>query len=292
MSFVTKKEYKKSLESNSVMTEHTTQSKDNPVPGIVETKQADKSSVSEDTGQKIPPPHLIIWTPSFIVVFFLTLVTGLSVESLLTQGWLNRAYNVQKILLGHIIIILGSLIVLVIKGRSTWIRVGGIFGCIWAVFTGASYIAILLGIASRSVIELEFQAATACALLGTYICFSTHNIPFRRWDSLFFWLAPIAGGGAVAILYAHSLANSHHARELIDATTTVLLWLSVAIWWLRPSCWRSQPCITFLFGLTTLLMIAVPSIPNDSMGTPLFVSQLLLLCMLLGILRVVQGEIR
>ena len=275
------------------MAEHTTQSQDTQdVPESVETKQADKIIVSEDTKQKALLSHPIVWTPSFIVVFFVTLVTGLSIESLLTQGWLNGAYNVQKILLAHVVTILGSLIALVIKGRSTWIRTGGIFGCIWAVFTSASYIAILLGVASRSAIELEFQAATACALLGTYICFSTHNIPFRRWDSLFFWLAPIAGGGAVAILYAHSLANSHHARELIDATTTVLLWLSVAIWWLRPSCWRSQPCITFLFGLTTLLMIAVPSIPNDSMGTPLFVSQLLLLCMLLGILRVVQGEIR
>ncbi len=259
---------------------------------MVETKQAFGSIVSEDTGQKIPSSHPIVWTPYFIVVFFLTLVTGLSVESLLTQGWLNRAYNVQKILLGHIIIILGVLIALVIKGRSTWIRVGGLFGCIWAVFTGASYIAILVGLTSRSAIELEFQAATACALLGTYICFSTHNIPFRRWDSLFFWLAPIVGGGAVALLYVHSLANPHHARVLIDATTTVLLWLSVAIWWLRPSCWRSQPCITFLFGLAAILIIAVPSIPNDSMGTPLFVSQLLLLCLLLGVLRVVQGEIQ
>ncbi len=293
MSFVTKKENKKSSESNAVMTEHTTQSKDTQdVSEIVETKQADEIIVSEDIGQKTLPFHPIVWTPSFIVVFFLTLVTGLSIESLLTQGWLNGVYNVQKILLGHVIVILGSLIALVIKGRSTWVRVGGIFGCIWAVFTGASYIAILLGIASRSAIELEFQAAMACALLGTYICFSTHNIPFGRWDSLFFWLAPIVGGGAVAIFYVRSLGNPHHARVLIDATITVLLWLSVAIWWLRPSCWRSQPCITFLFGLATILMIAVSSIPNDSMGTPLFVSQLLLLCMLLGVLRVVQEETR
>lgn len=277
------------------MTEHTTQSEDNlaqDMVATVEMKQVNDISTTKDGEQKTQLPQPVVWTPRFIVVFFLTLVTGLSIESLLTQGWLNGAYNAQWILLGHAIVILVSLTALVVKGRSTWIRVGSIFGCIWAIFTGASYVALLFGITSRSAIELEFQAAIACALLGTYICLSTHNIPFRRWDSLFFWLAPIAGSGAVAILYVHSRSNPHHARVLIDATTTVLLWLSVAIWWLRPSCWRSQPCITLLFGIATTLLIAAPSIAGDTMGTPLFVMQLLLLCILLGVMRVIQGEIR
>ena len=53
---------------------------------------------------------------------------------------------------------------------------GGIFGGIWAIFTSASYVATLLGIGGRSLVALQFQAVTACALLATYTCFSTHRI--------------------------------------------------------------------------------------------------------------------
>ncbi len=234
----------------------------------------------------------IIWTPRFIVIFFLTAVIGLSVESIFTQEWLNKALNAEWVLLLHVLLILGSMIVLSIKGRSRWIRMGGVFGCIWAIFTGASYIATLFGISGRSLVALQFQAVTACALLATNICFSTYRIAFRHWDSLFFWLVPFVGGGAVAILYILSRTDPHHTRVLISTTITVLLSLCVAIWWLRPSCWRSQPCITFLFGVAALLLLFVPLMSNDALGTPFFLSQVLLLCVLLGVMRVVQGEIR
>jgi len=277
------------------MAEYTTQSQDDTArDGVasVGTPKANDPPTLGNMEQETQAPRPIVWTPRFIVVFFLTLVVGLSVESLLTEGWLNGTYKTEWVLLGHTVLILACLVALIVKGRSTWIRMGAIFGCIWAVFTGVSYIAPMLGVNERSGIALEFQAAISCALLGTYICLSTHNIPFRRWDSLFFWLAPLAGGSAVAILYALARTNPHHTRVLISATITVLLWLSVVIWWLRPSCWRSQPCITFLFGLAPLLMFIVPSIADDNIGTPLFVGQVLLLCILLGVMRVVQGEIR
>ena len=35
----------------------------------------------------------IIWTPRFIIIFALTLVLGLSIESLLTQGWFDGYYS-------------------------------------------------------------------------------------------------------------------------------------------------------------------------------------------------------
>ncbi len=234
----------------------------------------------------------IIWTPRFIVIFFLTAVIGLSVESIFTQEWLNKALNANWVLLVHVLLILTSLIVLSIKARSLWIRMGSIFGCIWAAFMSASYIATLLGISGRSLVALQFQGVTACALLATYICFSTYHVVFRSWDSLFFWLVPFVGGGAVALLYFLSRTDPHHTRVLISATTIVLLSLCVAIWWLRPSCWRSQPCVTFLFGIAALLLLCVPLMSNDAIGTPLFLSQVLLLCVLLGVMRVVQGEIR
>ena len=258
---------------------------------IVEETQNRGTQPLHDEEKKISSPP-IIWTPRFIMIFFLIAVIGLSVESVFTQGWLNKAYNAEQVLLLHILLILGSMIVLSIKGRSLWIRMGGIFGCIWAVFMGASYIATLFGISGRSLVALQFQAITACALLATYICFSTHSIAFRRWDSLFFWLVPFVGGGAVAILYILSRTDPHHTRVLISATTNVLLSLCVAIWWLRPSCWRSQPCATFLFGVAALLILCIPLMSNDALGTPFFLSQVLLLCVLLGVMRVVQGEIR
>ena len=260
-------------------------------PILVEDAQDGGIRLLPDKEKKISSLP-IIWTPRFIMLFFLTAVIGLSVESLLTQGWLNKAYKAEWVLLLHVLLILTSSIVLSIKVRSSWIRMGGIFGCVWAVFMGASYGATLLGISGRSLVALQFQAVTACALLATYICFSTHRIAFRRWDSLFFWLVPFVGAGTVAVLYILSRSDPHHTRVLISATTTVLLSLCVAIWWLRPSCWRSQPCITFLFGIVALLLLLVPLMSNDMIGTPFFFSQVLLLCVLLGVIRVLQGEIR
>ena len=263
----------------------------NTSPILVEETQNGSIQTTHDEEKKISSSP-IIWTPRFIMVFFLTAVIGLSVESLLTQGWLNKAYKAEWVLLIHILLILISLVVLGIKARSLWIRMGSIFGCIWAIFMGASYGATLLAISGRSLVALQFQAVTACALLATYICFSTHHIAFRRWDSIFFWFVPLIGGCAVAILYILSRTDTHHTRVLISATTTVLLSLCVAIWWFRPSCWRSQPCITFLFGIAALLIWRVPLFGNDTLGTPFFFSQVLLLCVLLGVMRVVQGEIR
>ncbi len=276
------------------MADFVTQSENNtPNTSLILVEETQNGSIqtTHDEEKKISSSP-IIWTPRFIMVFFLTAVIGLSVESLLTQGWLNKIYKAEWVLLIHVLLIMISLIVLSIKARSPWIRMGSIFGCVWAVFTGASYIATLLGIGGRSLVALQFQAVSACALLATYICFSTHHIAFRRWDSLFFWLVPLVGGSAVTVLYILSRTDPHHTRVLISATTTVLLSLCVAIWWLRPSCWRSQPCTTFLFGIAALLLLRVPLFGNDTLGTPFFFSQVLFLCILLGVMRVVQGEIR
>lgn len=259
---------------------------------IVEATPDNGVQLTDSTGDKLQVSAPVLWTPRFIVLFILLLVIGLSAESLLTQGWLNGAYKAEWVLLAHVLLILASLVMLAVKGHSTEIRAGSIFGCIWAVFTGASYIATLLGVSEHSVIALQFQAAMACALFGTYICFSTHRIPLRRWDSLFFWLAPLIGTCAVVILFIVSRTDPHHTRVLVSATITVLLSLCVAIWWIRPSCWRSQPCITFLFGIAPLLLLLLPLLNTDPIGTQFFFSQLLLLCTLLGVIRVLQEEIR
>jgi len=178
---------------------------------IVEETQNSGSEPLDGTEKKTASAPLpIIWTPRFIMLFFLTTVIGLSAESIFTQGWLNKAYKAEWILLTHVLLILISMIVLSIRARSLWIRIGSIFGSIWAIFIGASHVATLLGINGRSFVALQFQAVTACALLATYICFSTYRIAFRRWDNLFFWFVPFGGGGAVAILYTCSNGPAPH----------------------------------------------------------------------------------
>lgn len=277
------------------MADFVTQSENSsPNTSAIRVEEAQKGTVQSigDKADTIQTSAPIIWTPRFIMLFFLTLVIGLSAESLLTQGWLNGVYRAEWVILAHALLILTCLIAVIIQSRSSWVRVGCIFGCIWAVFTGASDVITLLGISGRSIIILQLQAATACALLAMYICFSTHRILFRYWDSIFFWLAPLVGGGAVALLYILARTDPHHTRVLVNATITVLLWLCVAIWWIRPSCWQSQPCITFLFGIVPLLILLLPQLNTGDHSAYFFFSQVLLLCILLGVIRVRQGEIR
>ncbi len=274
------------------MPDFVTQSENNSPPtSAVMVEEAQSNGIQPiSDGEKETSSSPISWTPRFIMLFFLTIVVGLSAESLVTQGWLSGVYKAEWVLLAHLLLILTGLVMLVIKAHSTWIRMGSVFGCTWAIFAGASYGAALLGISGRSIIALQFQAVMACALLATYICISTYRISFQRWDSIFFWLSPLLGGCAVAVLYALSRTDPHHTRVLVNATTTVLLSLCVAIWWIRPSCWSSQPCITFLFGMASLLLLLLPLLPMDAIGTRFFFSQVLLLCILLGVMRVAQGE--
>ena len=234
----------------------------------------------------------IIWTPRFILLFFLTLVIGLSVESLLTQGWLNGFYRTEWVLLAHVALLLTLLVALVIRARSFWMRLGGIFGCIWATFTSASLVASLLSVDAKSAIAVQLHAAMSSALLGAYICFSTNRILLRRWDNWFFRLVPFVGGCFIAILYLRSAGSPHHLRVLTSATSTVVLYICILIWWLRPSCWKSQPCPTFLFGVAPIFMLILPLISATSPDTYFFFSQVTLLCILLGIMRVQQGEMR
>jgi hypothetical protein len=141
--------------------------------------------------------QVVIWTPDFIVIFALLLVTGLSVASILTQGWLNGLYSSSKILLTYAVLIFGTWFTIVIKARSLWVRVGAVFSCIWALF---NTFAITLSIDPQASLIVHLNAATNSALLAAYICLSVARTPLRRWDNWFFRLAPISGGIAIVII--------------------------------------------------------------------------------------------
>jgi hypothetical protein len=259
----------------------------------ISNRQLSVSSVefSEDTSE--PPPVQnsapIIWTPRFVVIFALTLVIGLSTASLVTQGMLNGYYPPQAILLTLVIFALGGWIAVAIFVRSLWVRVGSIFGCIWAVFMGIYLVVSLLPIDPNASILLHLNASTNSALLGSYICLSIDRTPFNRWDGWFFRLAPLLGVGVVAAGYFLFPSDTSSLRDLENTTVNVTLILCILIWWVRPSCWRSQPGVTFLFGTTPfiLCLLTLPGI-EDREGHFFFFTQVALLSLLLGIMRVLQ----
>lgn len=253
----------------------------------------------------------IIWTPRFIVIFALTLVFGLSIESLLTQGWLNRFYTGQWVFQIHVILISLGWLALCIFTHSRWIRIGSIFGCIWALFITLNIILSTQHSNLASQVLALMNAATCIALLGLYICLSIDKTPFGRMDSWFFGFAPIAGSIAVALVYFLAPAHEHSLNALENAIATIALVLSLLVWWIRPTSWKSQPGPTFLFGFVPLILlilaisaqefnssnyflahVLMQPVPNLLTNeTNFFLSQMVLLCLLLGIMRVLQYEL-
>lgn len=289
-------------------------------PGIEHDQTADieiktienPNSIVEDKPQveAFASTPTIIWTPRFIVTFALTLVFGLSIESLLTQGWLNNYYTGQWVFQVYVILISISWLALFVLTHSRWVRIGSIFGCIWALFITLNIIVSTQHSDLASRVLAMVNAATCIALLGSYICLSIDNTPFNRLDAWFFGLAPIAGSIAVALVYFLTPANEHTLNALENAIATIALVLSVLVWWIRPTSWKSQPGPTFLFGCVPLILLILAisgpelnatnyflahvlrqPIPNLLTNeTNFFISQVALLCLFLGIMRVIQFE--
>ena len=201
---------------------------------------------------------------------------------------MNNHYQSSLILSGYIVVSIISLIVLTRYTRSIWMRLGTLFGYLWTIFSLITFFLPTSG--PISLIRVQLLAATSSTLLGLYICLSTYRTPLRRWDTLLFWLAPLLGACILIIYTLFHPVHNDHIRGLVETATTVLLAFGSVIWWLRPSCWRTQACPTFLFGLAPLIIIFVSYWSGDALGTRLFLSQLALLCILLALLRVIQAE--
>jgi hypothetical protein len=251
-----------------------------------------------------------IWTPRFIVIFALTLVLGLSIESLLTQGWLNSYYTGWWVFQAHVILICICWLALLVFAHSSWVRIGSIFGCIWSLFMTLNIIVSTLHTDLASRVLALVNAAICLALLGSYICLSIDKIPFGRLDAWFFGLAPIAGSIAVVLIYFLTPAHVRSLTTLENAIATTALILSLLVWWIRPTSWKAQPGPTFLFGCVPLILLLLaisgtgfnPSnyflanvvlhpiselLTNE---TNFFFSQAALLCLFLGTMRVLQYE--
>src|SRR5579862_5092441 len=102
----------------------------------------------------------IIWTPRFIICFALTLVVGLSLASLLTQGLENHYYDANPVLIGEATLLCVAWIVLAIWARTFWARIGGIFGSLWTISTAMSLVVSWIFADSTLSIVAHLNAAT------------------------------------------------------------------------------------------------------------------------------------
>jgi hypothetical protein len=248
-----------------------------------QVQQPNTSEVAE------PIPANVIWTPRFIILFALILVFGLSAESLLTQGWENHFYAEAWVSFGHIALIVGCLIAVMVVTRSHWVRLGSVFGIVWAIFMSINQVLTFYTLDPGSPLPAYVNAALAGALLGMYMCFSVEGTPLRRWDSWFFRLAALIVIVTVGLAYLVTHGSLSSAES---AASAVLLVFCVLVWWSRSSCWRVQPGPTFLLGLmpALLLVMALPGVGVGEQG--FFLAQLALFAVLLGMIRILQGEVR
>ena len=250
----------------------------------------------------------IIWTPRFIILFSLTLVLGLSVESLITQAWSIRWFTGTWVFLVHIALVSAGWIVLLVVSRSRWIRLGGVFGLVCAAFMTIDIIIQAILIQPSNYLLAHVNVATCLALLGCYICLSIDRLPAGRWDAWFLGLTPITGVILVALLYY--LRPGRAFADLETSITIAALFLSVLVWWMRPLCWKHAPGLTLLFGAAPffLLVIYLVYVVNNSFNlfpvhvtlnasasfftreTVFYFSQVPLLCLLLGTMRLARSE--
>jgi hypothetical protein len=265
-----------------------------------------ESAIEDDEPTTMPAPAKnIIWTPAFLLIFVLTLVIGISVESLLTQVWENKSSTGQGIILAHIILAALGWLGLGIVTHSRWIRVGCIFGGIWAVFMGLNIFTNAQGIDPSTPVQSYINVAICMALLGASTGLSVEGTLLTSWDTWLFLLVPILSALGVTLTYFLTpLASIVTVENAIAASALIA---SCLFWWLRPSCWKKRPGPTFLFGLVPAILLIMAML-NASMhdffqlqvtnihtspavnSNTFFFVQVSLLCLLLGCVRMIKGE--
>ena len=234
----------------------------------------------------------IIWTPTFIALFALVIVVGLSMTTVLIQGWLNGHYSDKAVLLAYMPLLFCLWVASFIKTHSTWVRAGALFGCLWSLFMAGNLWLGLLAVDSQATSVVQMHIAANSALLGTFICLSLAYTPFRLWDTWFFRLLPFFTIIILGAIYLHNVKDTDVFQRVENASIVLLLYLGSMVWWLRPSCWRKQPGPAFLFGGAPLIMLflIIPDVAGSEQI--FFFEQIFLLCILLGAMRILQGELR
>lgn len=232
-----------------------------------------------------------IWTPAFILLFTILFGLGMSIASLLCYIWSNsQLYSVDKIGRAYLIVLLGVWLILIVRARSGGIRLGAAFGGIWALGMFGQFWLNSHGISPQDALMTEMRTASNSALLGSALCLSTGRTRLRRWDTIFLWLLPLLFCSYLAYSYLKAPGNVRSVLFIEGKIASLTIYLTIAVWWLRLGSWRGQMGPTFLFGLAALLALAADQVGNINTELSLFILQLFFLCLILGAVRIIQGE--
>lgn len=267
-------------------------------------RQASTTSGPDD--EPAPGEERVIWTPTFLLTFALLLVLGLSADCLITLGWQNGLLATQWwSIAAHVILVALAWLVLGSVTRSGWVRIGCLFGGLWALFMGLNIFTNVQGLDPNAPLQSALNVAICMALLGAYLGLAIEGTLLTRWDAWLFLLIPLLGACASALTYLLTPQASILTTE--NALATAALIACCLLWWLRPSCWRKGPGPTLLFGLVPAIMLMAAG-SNASLhdffllhvsnihtspraeSNNFFVAQGSLLCLLLGCLRLIKSE--
>jgi hypothetical protein len=266
--------------------------------------------VQDETQDTLVSPEevSVIWTPRFIILFAVTLALGLSLESLLTQGWAIRWFTGIWIFLGQLALVSAGWITLLRVSRSRWMRFGAVFGLVFVAFVAINIAIQAILFQPSNYLLAHVNVVTFLALPGCYICLTIDRLPMGRWDAWLLGLTPILA--VVLLVPVYILRSDRSLAGLENSISVVALILSILIWWVRPTCWRNAPCPTFLFGFVPFLLLTL-DIVYVSSGSfnffpvhvtlnasatfatreeVFFFSQVVLLCLLLGVMRLIKSE--
>jgi hypothetical protein len=260
------------------------------------------------TTQKDPGKN-IIWTPRFFLLFAITLVLGVSTDSLLASGWSTGLVTGQGYLfiLGHIALTTVGWLTLGLVTRSRWIRVGCIFGGICSAFLVLNVFTNIFGVDPGTPSQAYINVACCTALLGAYVGLSIEGTLLSAWDLWLFVLVTVLGCTGVVLTYVLTPQASIITTE--NAVAAAVLIAACLVWWARPSCWKRCPGPTFIFGIIPVIQLLMALVNSSlhnffflqvltlhiSMNANLnnfFFAQFILLCLLLGCMRLIKSEIR
>jgi hypothetical protein len=191
------------------------------------------------------------------------------------------AINGSMMLMTQYLLVGGAWLLLAKDTRSYWARQGAILGAVWTVLNACNLLVGFFFWGPALPIIAHLNVATTLSLFGCYLCLSVNRTKLNWWDHWFFRVVSVIGLLAVAIAYV--VLGSWFKAEGVFAA--IALYSSICCWWLRPSCWQTQPGPTFLFGLVPFLLLLL-SVPRAFSGTDNYLMlQSILICMLLGVLR-------
>jgi hypothetical protein len=293
-------------------------STDPTVPLIEQAAQPENApdrepvSLAAQDGQQdtvvVPEEEAVIWTPRFIILFALTLALGLSLDSLLTQGWAIRWFTGIWVFPELLVLVSAGWILLWRVTRSRWVRFGAAFGLVFVAFVAINIILQAILSQPSSYLLAHVNVLTFLALAGCYICLTIDRLQVGRWDAWVLGLMPVLG--IVLLVPLYILRSDRSLAGLENSISIVALLLSTLIWWARPTCWRNAPGLTLLFGCVPLLLLLLDvvyvgsgsfnffpvhvtqnaSATFSSRQTVFFFSQVLLLCLLLALMRLIKAE--